>query len=215
MQKLIFLLFCICSFSSKSQDLEGGSEKAIRELRAKGVDTVVQFDNWYSRVASLRKVQGLGEIVLLQEKYLFYKLNGVGMAAKCIYYGDANGVTFHEVTSNPQKVNCDSLFRYVAFNFEKYKQDKIYPFVYKWKNERDSAYIYLWGSHPSDVSVVIDLPTQSYKKELRLDDVEELGIGRRVENLNYNYNSNTAIYKIYLMVQGLIEPIQEKFTYGK
>lgn len=212
MKKLFFLLLTLLSFSAQSQDLEDKVLSEKKLLHDKGVDTIIRFDNEYLHIPEKYKISGLGKMVVMQEAYLFYKFRGIGMVSKCIYYGDTSGFNVDVAVLNAIKLNCDSLFEFAAFNLDKFKQEKIYPFVYKRKQGYDSVFNILSVSHPSNFVVEINFKKESFRKSLTLDNIEERKLD--LKNLNYAYNSNTTIYQIFLMIQGMIKPIEKSFSYG-
>ncbi|MDI3319493.1 hypothetical protein [Pinibacter soli] len=216
MRKLFILLLCLISFSVKSQSLEDMVSNEIISLHKKGVDTIVQFtDGCCAPAVNVYKIPGLGEVMVAGRSYLFYKLHGVGMVTKCIYYSDNKGEKINVATLNPLKIECDSLLSFASASFQKFRQEKIYPFIYEWKHDGDSSYVWLHGFDRTYYYVGIETNNESERKIVDPDDVEKLSLNGEAENLNYRYNSNTSIYKIYLTAQRLIEPIERKFIYGR
>ncbi|MBV4358360.1 hypothetical protein [Pinibacter aurantiacus] len=213
MKKIIILLFSFFSFSAHSQSIDDKVASEVTALRRKGVSMVVRFDNDRHGVPAVYKIQGLGEVMVDQEIYLFYKFNQQDMVMKCINYYDSTGSNSYVATLPPLTISCDSLLGYASRNLGKFKGEKIYPFIYKWKHDGDSSYSWLWGSHPTDLVIEIYLEADYFRNNLRLDDVDQFGPKKEVENLNYAHNSNTATYKIFLMIKDLVEPIERKFSY--
>lgn len=216
MKKLFILLLCVISFSAKSQSLDDKVVSEISLLHKNGVDTIVQFsDGWGATAIDVYKIPGLGEVMVAGRSYLFYKLRGESMVTKCIYYSDNKGEKIYVATLDPLKIDCDSLLSFASANLQKFKGEKIYPFIYKWRHDGDSSYAWLQISDKTYYYVGIDTPHESERKVVDPDDVEKLSLKGEAENLNYIYNSNTTIYKIYVMAQNLVIPIERKFTYGR
>ncbi|MDH7461378.1 hypothetical protein QEG73_08805 [Chitinophagaceae bacterium 26-R-25] len=213
MKKIIILLFSFFSFSAHSQSIDDKVASEVTALRRKGVSMVVRFDSDRWGTPLVYKIQGLGEVMVDQEVYLFYKFNGQGMVMKCVSYHDSIGVNSYITALQPITLNCDSLLNYASRNLKKFEREKIYPFIYKRNKDGDSSYNWLWGFHPTDLVIEIYLEADYFRNNLRLDDVEQYGLKKEVENLNYAYNSNTSTYKIFLMIQDLIQPIERKFSY--
>jgi hypothetical protein len=186
----------------------------IISLRKKGVDTIVQFADGCCFSPVVYTIQGLGEVMVAKESYLFYKLHGAGMVTKCIYYSDNKGEINYVATLNPLKIDCDSLLTFASANFEKFRNEKIYPFIYKHKSDGDSSLSWLQYSDASYFYIGIDTKKESERKGLDPFDVEREKLKGEIENLNYTYNSSTSIFKIYMMAQQLIKSIEEKFSYG-
>lgn len=178
---------------------EGDSvSRYIKRLTENKVDTVIRFDlpegHEYSPPD---KDQFPGYYP--NKSFIFYRLGNKTYATKYCWLGIQDNKA-NEYLSEPRELPGDTLFSWFAVNSEQMSTYGISPFVYEVKVGGFSKYFPRKSLYSTVYNIQLYTAGNRSRKNINMDDMELRNRQNKI-NLNYECNTGSKIYRLFLMLE--------------
>lgn len=188
---------------------------------AQSADTVLYFSEKAGHFRSLQD----SFYVCHNVDYKLWKLNGKTCMQKFVSGFDVRGDGSIDTALESSSVCVDSsvIHNYIGTNFNSIINSKIWPVIIKQSHDGRLYYTEYWRSHPMIYYLDVHLKDTVIKLEVDMDCVtkdhsivltdqdsprEKFTIYK--ENVNYEWNSSTALWKLMKLVKDQIDALEEK-----
>jgi hypothetical protein len=186
----------------------------IKKLLTNKTDTVIRFELPRSRVPITKKIEGIGKVMCFATGYIFYCQQNNLLCQTFIEYCDSNCQNFKSSMSKPLRMTNHELPKFINSNYGRLEKENIYPFIMKSFDTTVHKDIYttLYSSHPPISLIGVYTKTDDLIKTINEDDLEK-SIHNMPENINYDYNIQTKLRQLYILLNAIIENIDGKFKF--
>ncbi|NII27973.1 hypothetical protein HB364_23010 [Pseudoflavitalea sp. X16] len=162
-------------------------------------------------------IPGIGRPLLPDIGYVLVRSGNKVVSWKYISYCNGDCTNFLSATSDWIYLDNDTLFSWLSKNLERIRQEELHPFIYQTKEHNLVYYEPLQSSHQEAVTFFISIggSGKEIRKNINLRHVEQHTGQGYMKNINYAYNSNTRLYRLYLMLEQRFKAWDMKYTFSR
>ena len=213
----IFFFLLIITSSVFSQDkLYDFVDSNIAALKQQKVDPIIVIGpEQYPMIIVGIELSNHRQLGIWESYYYFYQLANETFLIKCIEAYDENDP--HMILkSKPIKIKNDSLFQWLSFNDSLISRESVLPFIYQDTVKGIPFYNNALRMHAFPYSIEISHinKSRSFTFEriaMQLHIIEEDPSSN--QNLNYLFNSQTSIFKLYYKIEKILKLHHDLFKF--
>jgi hypothetical protein len=203
--------FTICSFGQ----LGDTAYSYIKTLLPKKVDTVIRLGLPGPYTSLLHNLKGLGKVSYFSVNYIFYRQQNKLWSQKIIEYCDSNCNGTKTAVSKPLTLTEFRLFNFLNTYYRQIEREDIYPFIMKFSDSlaKRDFYVTSKSSHPPVFLVGIYTKNEDLVRLINSDDLEKNIRNETPSNVNYEYNSQTKLRQLYVLLTSIVNDLDEQYQF--
>lgn len=189
---------------------------AQSSLKTRDKDTVLYFSETTAHYSTLQD----SFYLCFSVDYELWRSNGKTCLQKFINGIDVRGDGSKDtsVQSDPVCIDSAIIYDYLATNFNSILDSKIFPFIIKGSEDGRDFYYGSTMSHPTVYRLKMHLRDTVINLEATENDVrkdysfrhDDGTLREYRENVNHNWNSSTALWKLLMLIEQQITDLEKK-----
>lgn len=208
------LVLCFSFLAGRAQLYRDMAEEQIKKLQSEGIDTIVSFWTGGPMHKYSETSKQLGEIVVEEYSFIFYKRNGQAYVLRRMTYTDTTAIPGRRGISKPMEVDAALMLKWAVDHVGKMSVQPVCSHIIQTMPDSVNTVFDLdYPSHTGGVDINIYVGTEHIAQNFTLEDFQYKYNDDAPENLNYSYNIGTDAYKLYLILKTLVNSIKNDLTY--
>lgn len=169
------------------------------------------------RYAYNDSIPGIGRTLLPDIGYVLVRSNNRVVSWKYVSYCNSDCSGFLSASSDWLYIDNDTLFFWLSKNLERIRNEELHPFIYQVKEHNRVYYEQQERYGHGNAQFFISISSSGRQIRKNIDPFRtEAQVSRgSMKNLNYQYNTNTKLYRLYRMLEQRFRAWDMKYTFSR